>query len=546
MTVVPAFRTIALSAGLMAGIVAAGPAHAQQEPAQTVLQQIEQRAEEADRAANPDQQGNPVIADAVPRAELPPPGGPTVLLKEVRFEPPSAFLSEAELDAIAERYLGKRVDFSQIANLVRDVNDVYAERGIITASAILPQQELGEGVLTVQLVEGQMGAVGLLGDRRTKDDFILDRVTLTRGVNVVDVPAAAEDILRFNATHRAQLRMLLQPGASFGLTDIVLGVTEPPPQLLQFTVDNMGVESTGEYQANAIFRQYGALGIDDSLMLSGAVSQGSVAGTISYDLPIGRFGTRLSLAHTQSMINVIGGPSAGLDVTGASQATTATITNPLYIDENWTTQGVVTASYGLSSSAVADVPIVDSETGKIAAGVTIAYSGEWGMISVQPQLLYAGAHERVADELRGMFLFVGSANAYFRLSDEFSVVARGNWQVTEADLLPGDLLFQIGGPSTVRGYPSSGVAGDDGYFGQVEVHWASPTVESLDLFGFVDFGQVFSTFPASQTLVSSGVGVNYSPSERVNLEATVAVPILDTMSGQDVVTVYGRMTSSIQ
>src|SRR5690606_2742675 len=111
----------------------------------------------------------------------------------------------------------------------------------------------------------------------------------------------------------------------------------------------------------------------------------------------------------------------------------------------------------------------------------------------------------------------GSANAYFRLSDDFSVVARGSWQVTEAELLPGDLLFQIGGPSTVRGYPSSGVAGDDGYFGQLEVHWASPTVESLDLFGFVDFGQVFSTFPASQTLVSSGVGVNYSPSERVNL-----------------------------
>jgi hemolysin activation/secretion protein len=538
-------RSLALGVGLAVSILALGPASAQTDPAQAVLQQIEQRAEAADRAATPDQQGNPVIADAVPRAELPPPGGPTVLLKEVRFEPPSAFLTEAELDAIAQRYVGKRVDFSQIANLVRDVNDIYAERGIITASAILPQQELGDGVLTVQLVEGKMGAVGLLGDRRTKDDFILDRVQLTRGVNVVDVPAAAEDILRFNATHRAQLRMLLQPGASFGLTDVVLGVTEPPPHLLQFTVDNMGVESTGEYQANAIYRQYGALGIDDSLMLSGAVSQGSVAGTVSYDLPIGRYGTRLSLAHTQSMINVIGGPSADLDVTGASQATTATVTNPLYIDENWTTQGLLTASYGLSSSAVADVPIVDSETGKIAAGVTVAYSGDWGMISVQPQLLYAGTHERVTDELRGIFLFVGSANAYFRLSDDFSVVARGSWQVTEAELLPGDLLFQIGGPSTVRGYPSSGVAGDDGYFGQLEVHWASPTVESLDLFGFVDFGQVFSTFPASQTLVSSGVGVNYSPSERVNLEAIVAVPIVDTMPGQDV-TVYGRMTSTIQ
>src|SRR5690606_34099592 len=100
---------------------------------------------------------------------------------------------------------------SLIASLVRDVNDLYAEKGIITASAILPQQELADGILLVQLVEGRVGAVGLLGERRTRDEVILRKVQLTRGDGVVDVPAAADDIARFNATHRAQLRMLLQP-----------------------------------------------------------------------------------------------------------------------------------------------------------------------------------------------------------------------------------------------------------------------------------------------------------------------------------------------
>jgi hemolysin activation/secretion protein len=30
--------------------------------------------------------------------------------------------------------------------------------------------------------------------------------------------------------------------------------------------------------------------------------------------------------------------------------------------------------------------------------------------------------------------------------------------------LPGDQLFQLGGPTTVRGYPTDAVAGPDGYY----------------------------------------------------------------------------------
>lgn len=550
MTGIVALRRLAprlLTVGCFAaGLGLAAPAMAQVDPAATLLQQLRQRAAEADRASTPTQTGDPVLAEAQVRADLPPPGGPTVLLNEIRFEPPSAFLTEAELDAIAARYVGERVDFSQIASIVRDVNDIYAERGIVTASAILPQQSLADGVLVVQLVEGKVGAVGLLGERRTKDDFIIDRVQLTRGEDVVDVPAAAEDILRFNATHRAQLRMLLQPGATFGLTDIVLGVTEPPPELFQFYIDNMGTESTGFGQATALYRKYGALGIDDSLLLSLSASAGSLAGTVSYDLPIGQEGTRLAVGYTGSGINVVDGPTVDLGVTGASQAATVTLTHPLFVDEHWTAQGIVSASHGMSTSTVSDVMIVDSATSKVAAGVMLAHTADWGSASVQPQLIYAGAHERVTDEWRDILLFTGAANLTYHVDENYSVVGRGSWQVADAELLPGDLLFQIGGPNTVRGYPSSGIAGDDGYFGQLELHWATEAVEGLDTFAFTDFGQVFSTFPEQQTLLSSGVGLSYSPNQSVTVDTAIAFPLLNTMSNQSWAAVYGRITASIQ
>lgn len=537
---------IGLVAGFSIVVTAPMDAHAQADAATSVLQQAEEEAQEIDRRTTPRQTGSPVIADDIERPDLPPAGGPTLLLNGVRFEPPSAFLTDEELQAIASRYVGTRVDFSLIASLVRDVNDLYAEKGIITASAILPQQELADGILLVQLVEGRVGAVGLLGERRTRDEVILRKVQLTRGDGVVDVPAAADDIARFNATHRAQLRMLLQPGAAFGLTDIVLGVTEPPPDLFQFFMDNEGVESTGEMRLNALYRKYGALGIDDSLMLYLSGSPGSIAGTITYDQPITDEGTRISLGYTVSGIHVVAGPTAVLDVYGASQAGTVTLTHPLFVDPEWTVQALASASYGVNSSEVSGVTIVDSDTTKLAAGIVIGHTGASGSFTIQPQAIYAGTNNRlVPGEHRDILLFAGSAIGTYKLDEQFSLVGRGSWQYTDAQLLPGDLLFQIGGPKTVRGYPSSGVAGDSGYFGQVELHWSGAPDDGPEPFLFGDFGQVFSTFPSQQTLLSAGAGLIYRLDENVTLDGTFAVPLLDSMPGQSWAA-YWKLAATIQ
>ena len=108
-------------------------------------------------------------------------------------------------------------------------------------------------------------------------------------------------------------------------------------------------------------------------------------------------------------------------------------------------------------------------------------------------------------------------------------------------LLPGDLLFKIGGPNTVRGYPSDGVAGDSGYFLQSELHWN--VAPSIDLFALADFGEAFSTFPARTTMMSIGAGVSYT-GEHFGAELAVAAPMLDAVADQQNVAVYAKMTGT--
>jgi len=501
------------------------------------LQQLDQQSQQ------PKQQGDVVVTSPSTRAGLPKPGGPKVLLKTVTFAPPSAFLSQAELDAITAQYIGKKLDFAGISSLVRDVNDLYAKKGIVTASAILPPQKLADGNLKVQLVEGKLGAVKVVGPHVTSDKYIFDRVHLdTKGV--VDVPKAARDITFFNKTNQAQLRLLLQPGAAFGLTDLSLGITEPKQDSLQFFVDNEGVPSTGQLEYGAFYRKYGMMGVDDNLTLYATDSAGSLAGTISYDVPVTTAGTRVAASYTRSGITVVDGPTKALDITGTSQAASVTLSQPLIATTDWTVLASLSGVYGTSASDSGATPLVDSETIKAAGGVSITYTGDGRTVSFNPQLIYAKANDLLGGTSAAILLAAGSASAAIKFSKEFSLNATGAFQASNTQLLPGDLLFQIGGPSTVRGYQADAVAGDSGYFAELELHRElSEVLDGLDGFVFTDVGSVYSTFPAVTTLASVGAGVSWNINNQATAELSVGFPIINAIADQPTATAYARVVA---
>jgi hemolysin activation/secretion protein len=534
-------------AAVFVGVVLSAPAIGQSDPASLVAKQNQSQAD-ALASAGP-AVGEPVVTAPAAQAALPAPGGPTVLLRSVDFEPASAFLSKAELDAITARYIGRQVDFAAISTLVRDVNDLYAEKGVVTASALLPPQPLSDGNLRVDLVEGRLGGVSIVGAHRTSNKMILGAVRLTRDGDVVDVPMAADDIVRFNKMHHAQLNLLLQPGAGFGLTDLALGVVEPPPVSVQFSLDNQGVASTGATQLSGSYRSYGMLGGDDNLLFYATASEGSLAGTTNFDMPISSVGTRIALGVTGSSIHVVHGPTAVLDITGQSVTVTATLTQALLTKPDASLIGVLAVSSGVSQSFSADTPLVDSLTTKFSAGVAASYSTDRLTIAAQPQLIYALSDDRLSATRQGFIILAGSASADFAISEDLTLSSRGAWQYTMpyAGLagMPGSLLFQIGGPGTVRGYPSDGVGGDSGYYVQTELHWAPPDFEGVDLYALADFGEVFSSFPARTSLASVGAGVSYNWQNGVQADLITAIPVLSSLPDQGGFAIYGKLTGSM-
>ena len=536
--------SVFVAAALATGVVAAAPAPAGNAASTAVQQNLQQLQQTNKETAPPKVQGNVIVTSPLSRAGLPKAGGPRFLLKSVTFSPPSVFLSQAELDAITSRYIGMKVDFSQISALVREVNDLYAKKGIVTASAILPPQTLKGGALKVELVEGRVGAVQIDGVHRTRDQYIFDRVHFSKQ-GVVDVPTAARDITWFNKTNEAQLRLLLQPGASFGLTNLSLGITEPKENTLQFFVDNQGVPSTGVLEYGAYYRGYDFLGDDDNLTVYATDSGGSLAGTISYDVPITTSGTRIAGSYTRSSIVVVDGPDALLHVTGKSQAASLTLSQPLIANSNWSVLASLAGVYGTSNSDAGAVPLVDSTTTKEVLGLSINYTDTGRSFSFAPQLIFAHEDDHIAGTGAAFTLGAGTVSAAYSLGKDWSVNASGAFQISNTQLLPGDLLFQYAVASSVRGSEADSVAGDSGYYAQLELHHTLPgPVTGLDGFVFTDVGQVFSTFPAVTTLASVGTGLSWTITDKATASLSVGVPVVQAIDGQPAATVYARVVAN--
>ena len=486
--------------------------------------------------------GPPVAPINVPKTFVAPPGGATFLLREVLFTE-SAFITRAELDAIIAPYIGKKVDISDVQRIVKAVNDIYAERGIVTASAVLPPQDLKAGTLRISLVEGKLDAVHVVGNKGLRNDFVRDHIATKEG-EVVDVPLLIREVAAFNKTGVAQIQASLQPGSAFGLTTIDLAVIEPPAVTVNLFSDNQGVESVNRYEGGFLIQGYSPLGIDDRLTLYGVGSQGDLNGNIAYSVPFDTSGGRVGLSYNQGRIYVVKGAFASLDIKGRSDIASVNIVQPIFVNADFFLLANGSLSQYNSSSQEMSVPLTQNRTNRETVGFSIGFQKGPFAASVTPSFSPAQTSFELTEAKQHFSLINGVYGASVRLPSDFVAQVGGAFQVSTAQLVAGDQLFQIGGSTTVRGYMTPLFAGATGYYTNFELHHTLGNIlPGLDAFAFYDRGSVYSQTPAVETLNSVGAGLTYDFKQRVLAELSIGVPVDRPIANQASVEVYFRVTA---
>lgn len=477
----------------------------------------------------------PVIASDHPAAASLDPNAPRFDVKQIRISGNRA-IETAELQGLVEGYVGKPFNLYELQSVLNVITEHYRQRGFPVARAVLPAQQVKDGLLQVEVIEGRIDKVVFSGNRGYGSER-LGRWGQPLVGRDVRLDVLEERLLLINDLPGMEARAVLRPGDSYGTTTTEVTVDEDPVEG-RVSFNNYGREEVGENRIDAAIQFNNPLGIGDQLGLQSSVSEHNLLKLygINYSLPINVYGTRLAASYTYVDYDV-GGELRSLDLSGKSQLASIGLSHPLLRSQRENLYATVTLRSFSGKQYFSGQSLSDNEVTLIEAGLAwnrIHDSGNVSSAGLRVSTNFRDSDSGTRDNAN-LFKIEGEFQHLMRLSDrwELKLETSAMWS---PDALADAERFSLGGPSSVRGYPAAWSLGDRGVFGSVEGRYRFHVAEMPATFSlFSDAGYVSRKYAdvstvQSANLSSVGAGLSFMPASWLSADVAAALPTGDMKS----------------
>lgn len=515
---------------------AAGPAFAQTIPDAGVLErQLREEMRQAPTA--------PPAADAPVRE---PQAGETVQVRGFTVKG-ATLLPAEELEALLADRIGTALTLGQLQAAAQEISDHYRRKGYF-ARAYLPQQDVTEGVIVIQVVEGRLGEVTLQDEAERADaDYV--RQVVTGGMRR-DEPLSAtrleRGLLLANDLPGIRATGVLSAGGKAGESDLALQVQDTPFVTGDFGFNNHGARATDEIQGTAGFALNNLSGRGDQAAFRALGSKNLAYAHAGYSTPIGTDGLRAGVSASY-LTYELGDRFELLEAEGDAYTLGADIRYPFLRSDAWSLWGALAAAHRRYEDDILGTALHRKSINAATASLNGDFSdglgrGGFNYYSVS---LVAGDVDlsdepsSLAADQAGPRTDGGYAKLEFlfgrdqMLADSWYARGRLSGQVA-ADNLDSSEKFALGGPYGVRAYPANEALGDDAALLNAELH---KVLGDWDVFGFADVGvvrQYHDTWagwnagggaPNEYWLAGVGAGTHYMLEKDIRITGMVAVPV---------------------
>ena len=452
-------------------------------------------------------------------------GGQTLIFVTSVVTTESEILTDEEIRAITGKLEGRSVEIGELQEAVGEINALYTQKGFFTARAILPPQTVKNGVVEIQLIEGRVGDILVEGGEYTRDLYFLQRISLKPG-DLVRLDKLEEDITRFNLVNNSQITAELRAGSEFGTTDVVLQVTEPRIHQWVVFLDNGGRNETGLYRAGVNYARNSVFGVQDTLSAGATYAPGSQGVSVSYSLPVGAKGAKVSLSCNASQTEIIVGELQPIDVVGVATDLGLRATYPFVVNPGKTVSGFVGWRAKQSDHYFSGVNLVRTMLQIASLGVSAQFRGEKHVWDADGDVSSVNVQ---APDTWSFITLSGSVMWQRSVWRQGILTCKGAFQVANAELLPSSEQYAIGGASSIRGYPPGARMGDKGYSLSVELSY--PIFKWLRGTALVDHGGVFpykgNQEPTGESdfITSVGISAAMQFTQRIAGNVAVAAPV---------------------
>ena len=479
---------------------------------------------------------------------VPAPAGPSqlagaarVFVKRVEISG-NTVVPTAELAEIAKAYEGRIVTSEDLHELRNKLSLAYINRGYINSGAVLPDQDLKDGVVRYQIIEGRLLQIEITGNDRLRPDYLRERITLGAGppLNVNELQQRLQILQQDGLIERINAELV--PGTQPGEAVLKAEVHEAVPYQVGLAVSNRRPPSVGAYLGEIFASHRNVTGRGDAIDARFGLTQGVKEYQLGYAIPINAHDTTVSFRFNRTGALVVERPFDQIDIRSTAKTYQLGITQPVWRTLSESLSAGLKYEHRVSKTSLLGLPFSFTQgvpDGKSKVDV-VRFSQDWvrrtpdKVIAVRSS--FSGGRTNAEAQIDGIgpqerfFAWLGQFQMAKLFSSRHQLLLRTDIQYTRESLMPLEKIA-LGGMSTVRGYRENQFLRDSAVIASAEyripIEIAALDKTRLQLAAFVDYGNSWNAdaTPASpRSIASVGVGGIWEYSRHFQAQLYVAKP----------------------
>jgi len=463
--------------------------------------------------------------------------------------------SEGRLHEVYKDAIGQEVDFISLENLAHEITRLYRQNGYILSRAFLPEQEIVDGVVHFEVIEGYIADITVSDESKTPAGS-KDYLNILQGfkkkimaMRPLHGPTLERYLLLLDDLGGTKMQGILDRGSDMlpGALSLILHIETEAPDLSLF-VNNHGSRYVGPYQTGFYVGHTTPFLDFDHISFSTAFSvpMDSLQHiSMRYQLPLSASG--LGMIFRTSWSNTVPGYNLrDLDVQGRAQHAALDLYYPLIRSRSKSLQISGGFDFKNVRTDILGERISRDRIRAVRLSMDYAASDRWQGVSflglnIGHGMNVMGASKPDDPNLsrasgRPDFTKIGfTASRQQFLPRGLQLDVRLMGQFSEHPLLSSE-EFGFGGAQWGRGYDSSEITGDRGLAASFQLSYNDlPPWSGIKLqpMAFYDIGRVWNVDKAAgvnQSAAAAGIGVNFNTRHGLDGQLVLAVPLTRPVS----------------
>lgn len=464
----------------------------------------------------------------------------------------------AAIATLLQPFTGQQQEYADLQRATEALRQHYASAGYSVVWVLIPEQDLEQGVVRLRVIEGQIGAITIEGNRYFDNANILRSLPSLIAGTSPRASAISANVQLANESPAKQVDVVLRQSDQEGIVNAAVAVIDERPLKGFLTIDNTGNQQTGDYRlglgiqhANLFNRDH--VGTFNYVTSPGKQSQVNQI-SASYRMPLYSRDDSMDFIAAYSDVDAgttqtVAGP---LSFSGKGSVYGLRYNRLLERRGEYSHQLVYGFDYRAYQNTCSLGDFGNDGCGPAAVDVTVAplsisYSGNWarpGRIAefyvTGTQNLPGATHGDESDfnAARPAPDGNGGASSDYRILRSGGSIVQGigsNWQLraavnaqyTPAALITGE-QFGSAGATAVRGFLEREIARDIGYSSNLELY--SPNLVGTLIPGDGNFRALFFYDMARtenqplageerqrSSIASAGVGFRWNIARNLNI-----------------------------